>query len=143
MISRITRSLAKRRSALQEGDAGFTLIELLVVVLIIGILAAIAIPIFVSQQNGAKDSAAKSDLGTAKTAMISYATTNSAYPAAATITSGANALSPFGFTPSSGVTTTIVSDNYTSGAFCLKAVSAAGNSFYVTDQLGVSTTACS
>ena len=63
---------------LRQDERGFTLIELLVVVLIIGILAAIAIPVFVSQQNQAKDAAAKSDLGSAKLAEISYATANNA-----------------------------------------------------------------
>ena len=59
-----------------ESEKGFTLIELLVVILIIGILAAIAIPAFLNQRNKAYDSAAKSNLRTAATAEETYATDN-------------------------------------------------------------------
>jgi type IV pilus assembly protein PilA len=56
---------------------GFTLIELLVVILIIGILAAIAIPSFLSQKSKATDSAAKELARTAQTTAETYATDHS------------------------------------------------------------------
>ncbi len=74
MLTRINRRL-------EERDEGFTLIELLVVIIIIGILAAIAIPVFLSQRKKGYDAAAKSDLRNLATLEETWLTDHSAYNA--------------------------------------------------------------
>ncbi len=74
--------LARIRKAMDENESGFTLIELLVVMIIIGILAAIAIPVVLNQRKNAVDASVKSDLRSLAIEMESVYTDTEAYPAA-------------------------------------------------------------
>jgi type II secretion system protein G len=82
---------ALRKSLNKENDKGFTLIELLVVIIIVGILAAIAIPIFLNQRKKAVDASMKSDVRTIATQMETAFTDNQAYPTTG-VTLAANGL---------------------------------------------------
>ena len=84
--------IARIRKSMDEKEKGFTLIELLVVIIIIGILAAIAIPVFLNQRKKAVDASVKSDLRTVANEMETMYVDNGWYtaavPAGAKITTG-------------------------------------------------------
>ena len=71
--------LRKLSARINSEESGFTLIELLVVILIIGILAAIALPNFLGQRTKAQDSSAKSDARNMVSQMESYYTEGNTY----------------------------------------------------------------
>jgi len=80
MMSYLRKSMADR-------DQGFTLIELLVVIIIIGILAAIAIPVFLNQRKKGVDAGMRSDLRNVANAMEAHFVDKQVYPAAGDVMS--------------------------------------------------------
>jgi type IV pilus assembly protein PilA len=112
--------LARLRKSMKEKDEGFTLIELLVVIIIIGILAAIAIPVYLNQRNKGYDAAAKADAKALANLEEGYLTDSSAYAAypAGGITD---------FKPTTGVTTK--AEAASSKGFCIVSKSQSGKYF--------------
>jgi type IV pilus assembly protein PilA len=113
-----------------QSEKGFTLIELLVVILIIGILAAIALPAFLGQKTKAQDSAAKSDVRNAVSQIESYYVDNDTY-------NGSPVFSPKEFDLDNVVLSGASKDGYT-----LTATSDSGNKFLITKATSGVTRSC-
>ena len=121
--------LARIRKAMEEREEGFTLIELLVVMIIIGILAAIAIPVFLSQRQKGYDASVKSDLRTIANELESYNTDQQAYPAITGSVSTTGGISTIGTDPTTVRTS---ANNVFTYVLSTAGVSAAGAAYCLT-----------
>ena len=147
--------LARLRKMADREDEGFTLIELLVVIIIIGILAAIAIPVFLSQKSKGYEASMKSDLRTVAQSVeaqnvdkqdytaVTFGTGHTMGSSPGTLTGTGNAVGTESVNLSNGNSITV--KKAVAGGFCIAATSTKATGvtwYYGSETGGISSTDC-
>jgi type IV pilus assembly protein PilA len=121
-----------------ESEAGFTLIELLVVMLILGILAAIALPAFFNQKSKAGDAKAKETAHSAQVAIETYATDNNG----SYLNADTTKLHEIEPTIDNSATSPVAVSGASATGYTITVTASGGNTFSITNAAGTMTYPC-